>query len=64
MKELRRFVGYTLATLLMIGVVLAIAKADTEEGTLATAAIIIVVVLPLVAAVFIGRRDKKNTDLS
>jgi len=64
MKELGRFVGYTLATLLMIGVVLAIAKADTDEGTLATAAIIIVVVLPVVVAIFMGRREKKNAEPS
>ncbi len=64
MKELGRFVGYTLATLAMIGVVLVIAKADTEEGTLATAAIIIVVVVPVVVAVFMGRRDNKKAESS
>lgn len=64
MKELGRFVGYTLATLLMIGVVLAIAKADTDEGTLPIVAIIIVVVLPIIIAVFMGRREKKNAEPS
>ena len=62
MKELVRFVGYTLATLAMIGVVIAIAKADTPEGTLATAAILIVVVLPVIVAIFMAKREKKNAE--
>ncbi len=64
MKELVRFVSYTLATLLMIGVVIAIAKADTPNGTLATAAIVIVVVLPVIFAVFLAKREKRNAESS
>ncbi len=64
MKELVRFVGYTLATLLMIGVVIAIAKADTPNGTLAIAAIVIVVVLPVIFAIFLAKREKRNAESS
>ncbi len=64
MKELVRFVSYTLATLLMIGVVIAIAKADTPNGTLAAAAIIIVVVLPVIFAIFLAKREKRNAETS
>jgi len=64
MKELVRFVGYTIATLAMIGAVIAIAKADTANGTLATAAILIVVVLPVIVAIFMAKREKKNAESS
>jgi len=64
MKELVRFVSYTLATLVMIGVVVAIAKAETPNGTLATAAIVIVVVLPVIVAILMAKREKRNAESS
>lgn len=61
MKELGRFVGYTIATLVMIGVVIGIAKVDTGgNGVLATSAIVVVVVLPVIIAIFMGKREKRN----
>jgi len=64
MKELIRFVGYTIATLVMIGVVIAIAKAETPNGTLAIAAIVIVVVLPVIFAIFLAKREKRSAESS
>lgn len=61
MKELVRFVGYTIATLAMIAVVIGIAKVDTGgNGVLATSAIVIVVVLPVIVAIFMAKREKRN----
>jgi ABC-type proline/glycine betaine transport system permease subunit len=60
MKELVRFVGYTLATIAMIMVVIGIAKAGVSPSTLAYSAIFIVIVLPLFLGIWMVRREKRE----
>ena len=60
MKELTRFLGYTAVTLVMVFLVIGIAKSDVSSATLAYSAIFIVVVLPVVIAIWMANREKKG----
>jgi Flp pilus assembly protein TadB len=60
MKEIFRFVGYAVATLAMIFLVIGIAKAGASPGVLASSAIIIVVVVPVIIGIFMAKREKRN----
>ena len=60
MKELSRFIGYTVATLVMVFVVIGIAKSDVSDATLAYSAIFIVVVLPVIVGIWMASREKKG----
>jgi len=64
MKELMRMGAYIVATLAMIGIVVGVGQMDLPEGSLAIAAIVIVVVLPVIIAVFMGKREKRNAEPS
>jgi len=61
MKEIFRFVGYAIATLAMIFLVIGIAKAGVSPGVLASSAIIIVVVVPVIIGILMARREKRDT---
>lgn len=61
MKELIRFFGYTVATVIMTFVVIGIAKSEVSDETLAYSAILIVVVLPIIVSIWMAGREKKSS---
>ena len=59
MKELVRFLGYTGATVAIILFVIFMARFDNESGSLLPIiAFLMVIVLPVVVGVFMGRREQ------
>ncbi len=60
MKELIRFVGYTLATLAMIFLVIGIAKSGVSGEALVYSAIFVVVILPVAIGIWMARREKRD----
>lgn len=58
MNELKRFAGYTIATVIIIGFVIFLARFGDESGTLlVSVGVLVVIVLPVVVSIFMGRRD-------
>lgn len=59
MKELVRFLGYTGATVAIILFVIFMARFDNESGTfLIAVAFLVVIVLPVVVGVLMGKREQ------
>jgi ABC-type proline/glycine betaine transport system permease subunit len=58
MKELVRFAGYSAATAAIIMFIIFMARFDDASGTfLVVTAIVVVIILPVLIGVFMGRRE-------
>ena len=62
MKELKRFAGYTSATLAVILILIWVAKTEGTGPTLLYSSFFLVVVLPLVGGLLMVRREKRNAE--
>lgn len=63
MKELTRFLAYTVATIAVILFVIFVARIDDgSTNLLPYTAILLVIVMPIVIGVFMGRREKSRRD--
>ncbi len=60
MKELLRFAGYTTITVIMIFILIEVAQSGVSGGTLALWSIIIVVVLPVILAIWADKRSRRK----
>lgn len=60
MKDLLHFGGYSLATVAMIFILIEVAQSGVSGGTLALSSILLVVVLPVILAIWIERRSRKK----
>ena len=61
MKDLIRFSGYAIATLVVILLLIEATRSGLSDNTIIFLAIFLVIVLPLAIGIFMARREKRGT---